>query len=188
MFSILVTIYLIENLQNESKWHLFWIYTVLWNWLEVSAVLCVRCEDRGQFCCAPALPFLLLLFLRTDGASSDVSCSCSWFPGTSCLAVFFLLWDGDASAGSSLTCAVGDASLSAAGFEGLDLSFLLGDDRWAEGQVCWLRHTEHSGATGKHTCCPKPTSNQLISRHRSLREERRQIKMVLQWNCCDVLL
>lgn len=39
---------------------------------------------------------------------------------------------------------------------------------WAEGQLCWFRHSEQRGLTGKQICCPKPTSSQFISLHKSL--------------------
>lgn len=49
-----------------------------------------------------------------------------------------------------------------------DFGLFAGEALWAEGQLCWFRHTEHRGLTGKHTCWPKPTSSQLISLHSSL--------------------
>lgn len=48
------------------------------------------------------------------------------------------------------------------------LGLLTGEFLWADGQLCWFRHTEHRGLTGRQTCCPKPTSSQLISLHSSL--------------------
>lgn len=33
---------------------------------------------------------------------------------------------------------------------------------------------EQRGPTGKHTCCPKPTSSQLISLHRSLQDGKKR--------------
>lgn len=48
--------------------------------------------------------------------------------------------------------------------------FFAGDVLWADGQSCWFRHTEHRGLTGRQTCCPKPTSSQLISLHSSLQQ------------------
>lgn len=48
------------------------------------------------------------------------------------------------------------------------LGLFTGEFLWAEGQSCWFRQTEHRGLTGRQTCCPKPTSSQLISPHRSL--------------------
>lgn len=146
---------------------------------QLSGVKTEVCPHGG----APAFSFLLFLCLRRDGASFGVGFSCPSFPDTSCWAVCFLLWEGhldrDASAGSSLTCGAGDAWL--------DLSFLLGEDRCAEGQVCWFRHMEHSGPTGKHTCCPKPTSNQLISLHRSLQQGKKTYfnETVLMLTCRD---
>lgn len=48
-----------------------------------------------------------------------------------------------------------------------------GEVLWAEGQSCWLRHTEHRGLTGRQTCCPKPTSSQLISLHSPLEQREK---------------
>lgn len=32
------------------------------------------------------------------------------------------------------------------------LGLLAGEAWWAEGQLCWFRHTEQRGLTGRHTC------------------------------------
>lgn len=61
------------------------------------------------------------------------------------------------------------------------LGLLTGEFLWAEGQSCWLRHTEHRGLTGRQTCCPKPTSSQFISLHSSL--EHREIPLKSTLSC-----
>lgn len=56
------------------------------------------------------------------------------------------------------------------------IGLFTGEVLWAEGQSCWLRHTEHRGLTGRQTCCPKPTSSQLISLHSPLEQRERSFK------------
>lgn len=46
-----------------------------------------------------------------------------------------------------------------------------GEHLCADGQLYWFKHMEQSGLTGRQTCCPKPTSNQLISLHSSLQHK-----------------
>lgn len=53
------------------------------------------------------------------------------------------------------------------------LGLLVGEFLWADGQLCWFRHTEQRGLMGRQTCCPKPTSSQLISLHSSLQQSVR---------------
>lgn len=53
------------------------------------------------------------------------------------------------------------------------IGLFTGEVLWAEGQSCWLRHTEHRGLTGRQTCCPKPTSSQLISLHSPLEQREK---------------
>lgn len=59
------------------------------------------------------------------------------------------------------------------------LGLFVGEILWADGQMFWFRHTEQRGLTGRQTCCPNPTSSQLISLHSSLQH------MVRATSQCD---
>lgn len=54
------------------------------------------------------------------------------------------------------------------------LGLFVGELLWADGQLFWFRHTEQRGLTGRQTCCPNPTSSQLISLHSSLQQRVRR--------------
>lgn len=97
----------------------------------------------------------LLLSLLLTGESvvgGDSSVVPSYLTAGSCPGSVFVLNDG--------------AGLGVLGEPGFGL--FAGDFLCADGQLCWFRHTEHRGLTGRQTCCPKPTSSQLISLHSSL--------------------
>lgn len=101
------------------------------------------------------LTLLLSLLLWARGESSvggDSSFVPSYFTAASCPGSVFVLNDG--------------VGLGVRGDPGFGL--FAGDFLCADGQLCWFRHTEHRGLTGRQTCCPKPTSSQLISLHSSL--------------------
>lgn len=57
------------------------------------------------------------------------------------------------------------------------LGLFVGEHLWADGQMCWFRHTEHRGLTGRQTCCPNPTSSQLISLHSSLQYRAQSVSL-----------
>lgn len=107
-----------------------------------------------------------------------------------CLTLLFSLLlcaVGETGAGSGslfvLSCLTGDSCSGSVFVVKEDVGFgdrgdpalglFVGEILWADGQLCWFRHTEQRGLTGRQTCCPKPTRSQLISLHSSLRQSER---------------
>lgn len=97
---------------------------------------------------------LLLWVMGERGFGSDSFFLPSYLTADSCSGSVFVLTD--------------EVGLGVRGDPAFGL--FVGEFLWADGQLCWFRHTEHRGLTGRQTCCPKPTSSQLISLHSSLQQ------------------
>ena len=97
---------------------------------------------------------LVLCGVGEPGGVSEAFSACSSLTADSCPGSVFILKE--------------DARLAERGDAALGL--FVGEILWADGQLCWFRHTEQRGLMGRQTCCPKPTRSQLISLHSSLQK------------------